>query len=77
LPEVTVYDDKGRAVGAKILRDPTGSPILEPITGLPLIVDEDFEVLLDDLIVRLSSDCPWRDGPRGSCALSIQRPPLV
>jgi hypothetical protein len=44
LPEVTVYDDKGRAVGAKILRDPTGSPILEPITGLPLIVDEDFDM---------------------------------
>jgi hypothetical protein len=24
------------------------------------------EILLDDLIVRLSSDCPWRDDPRGS-----------
>ena len=24
------------------------------------------EVLLDDLIVRLSADCPWRDDPRGS-----------
>jgi hypothetical protein len=23
--------------------------------------------LLDDLIVRQSSDCPWRDEPRGSC----------
>jgi len=23
-------------------------------------------ILLDDLIVRLSSDCPWRDDPRGS-----------
>jgi hypothetical protein len=25
------------------------------------------EILLDDLIVRLSSDCPWRDEPRGTC----------
>jgi hypothetical protein len=24
-------------------------------------------MLLDDLIVRLSADCPWRDDPRGSC----------
>jgi len=24
------------------------------------------EVLLDDLLVRLSADCPWRDDPRGS-----------
>jgi hypothetical protein len=23
------------------------------------------EVVLDDLIVRLSADCPWRDEPRG------------
>jgi hypothetical protein len=25
------------------------------------------EILLDDLLLRLSSDCPWRDEPRGSC----------
>jgi hypothetical protein len=24
------------------------------------------EILLDDLVVRLSSDCAWRDEPRGS-----------
>jgi hypothetical protein len=24
------------------------------------------EILLDDLLVRLSTDCPWRDDPRGS-----------
>ena len=24
------------------------------------------EILLDDLLVRLSADCPWRDEPRGS-----------
>jgi hypothetical protein len=29
------------------------------------------EILLDDLIVRLSSDCPWRDEPRGSCATAV------
>src|SRR5882724_7423747 len=25
------------------------------------------EILLDDLLLRLSSDCPWRDEPRGTC----------
>jgi hypothetical protein len=25
------------------------------------------EILLDDLLVRLSADCPWRDDPRGNC----------
>jgi hypothetical protein len=39
------------------------------------------EVLLDDLIVRLSSDCPWRDDPRGTACgaqfsdLPPRRPP--
>jgi hypothetical protein len=23
------------------------------------------EILLDDLVARLSADCPWRDEPRG------------
>jgi hypothetical protein len=32
-----------------------------------LAVKYGAEILLDDLIVRLSSDCPWRDEPRGSC----------
>jgi hypothetical protein len=35
---------------------------------------------LDDLLVRLSADCPWRDEPRGSCGarfadLPPRRPP--
>ena len=25
------------------------------------------EILLDDLILRLSADCPWRDEARGAC----------
>jgi hypothetical protein len=38
------------------------------------------EIVLDDLIVHLSSDCPWRDEPRGSCGarfsdLPPRRPP--
>jgi hypothetical protein len=38
------------------------------------------EILLDDLLVRLSADCPWRDEPRGSCSVRFsdlppQRPP--
>jgi len=32
-----------------------------------LAVKYGAEILLDDLIVRLSSDCPWRDEPRGNC----------
>jgi hypothetical protein len=45
-----------------------------------LAVKYGAEILLDDLIVRLSSDCPWRDEPRGSCGarfsdLPPRRPP--
>jgi hypothetical protein len=27
------------------------------------------EILLDDLLLRLSTDCPWRDDPRGTCGV--------
>jgi hypothetical protein len=45
-----------------------------------LAVKYGAEILLDDLIVRLSSDCPWRDEPRGTCGarfadLPRRRPP--
>jgi hypothetical protein len=45
-----------------------------------LAVKYGAEILLDDLIVRLSADCPWRDEPRGSCGayfcdLPLRRPP--
>jgi hypothetical protein len=45
-----------------------------------LAVKYGAEILLDDLIIRLSSDCPWRDEPRGSCGarfsdLPPRRPP--
>jgi hypothetical protein len=38
------------------------------------------EILLDDLLVRLSADCPWRDDARGPCGARFtdippQRPP--
>jgi hypothetical protein len=38
------------------------------------------EILLDDLLIQLSADCPWRDEPRGSCGarfadLPPRRPP--
>jgi hypothetical protein len=32
-----------------------------------LAVKYGAEILLDDLLVRLSADCPWRDDRRGSC----------
>jgi hypothetical protein len=31
-----------------------------------LAVEFGDEILLDDLIVRLLADCPWRNAPRGS-----------
>jgi hypothetical protein len=38
------------------------------------------EILLDDLLVRLSADCPWQDDQRGTCGarftdLPPRRPP--
>ena len=41
-----------------------------------LAVKYGAEILLDDLIVRLSADCPWRDEARGSC-VPPRRPPDV
>src|SRR5437868_7401236 len=35
------------------------------------------EILLDDLIVRLSADCPWRDEPRGSCGAITSAPEAI
>jgi hypothetical protein len=45
-----------------------------------LAVKYGAEILLDDLLVRLSADCPWRDDPRGACGarftdLPPRRPP--
>ena len=45
-----------------------------------LAVKYGAEILLDDLIVRLSGDCPWRDDPRGACGAHFadmppRRPP--
>jgi hypothetical protein len=34
-----------------------------------LAVKYGAEILLDDLLVRLASDCPWRDDPRGTCGV--------
>jgi hypothetical protein len=45
-----------------------------------LAVKYGAEILLDDWLVRLSADCPWRDDPRGTCGARFtdmppQRPP--
>jgi hypothetical protein len=45
-----------------------------------LAVKYGAEILLEDLLVRLSADCPWRDEPRGTCGARFtdmppQRPP--
>jgi hypothetical protein len=37
-----------------------------------LAVKYGAEILLDDLIVRLSADCPWRDDPRGKCGARFE-----
>jgi hypothetical protein len=42
--EVTVYDNQQREVPAKVLRDPAGRAIVDPTTGLPVIVDENFDL---------------------------------
>jgi hypothetical protein len=48
-----------------------------------LAVKYGSEILVDDLIVRLSADCPWRDEPRGGgCGarfsdLPPRRPPDI
>jgi hypothetical protein len=34
-----------------------------------LAVKYGAEILLGDLLMRLSSDCPWRDEPRGTCGV--------
>jgi hypothetical protein len=39
-----------------------------------LAVKYGAEIRLDDLIVRLSSDCPWRDELRGSCGARFSIP---
>jgi hypothetical protein len=36
------------------------------------------EILLDDLLLRLSADCPWRDDPRGTCGVRfVDLPPRL
>jgi hypothetical protein len=39
---VEVYDNSRRKVRAKMLVDAAGRQIRDPITGMPLVVDEDF-----------------------------------
>jgi hypothetical protein len=43
-PPVEVYDKDGRKVRAKMLVDPAGRYVRDPMTGMPLIVDEDFDM---------------------------------
>ena len=45
-----------------------------------LAVKSGAEILLEDLLLRLSADCPWRDEPRGTCGVRFtdmppRRPP--
>jgi hypothetical protein len=43
-PAVEVYDKAGRKVRAKMLVDAAGRYVRDPMTGAPLIVDEDFDI---------------------------------
>lgn len=43
-PPVEVYDNDGRKVRAKMLVDAAGRHVRDPMTGMPLIVDEDFDI---------------------------------
>ncbi|SRR6266849_3034178 len=41
---VEVYDKRARHVPAKMLSDASGNVVRDPITGMPLIVGEDFDM---------------------------------
>jgi hypothetical protein len=43
-PPVEVYDNSRRKVRAKMLVDAAGRQIRDPTTGMPLVVDEDFDI---------------------------------
>jgi hypothetical protein len=43
-PPVEVYDKLGRKVRGKMLVDAAGRNVHDPMTGAPLIVDEDFDI---------------------------------
>jgi hypothetical protein len=42
-----------------------------------LAVTYGAEILLDDLLLRLSADCPWRDDARGTCGAHFTDLPPV
>lgn len=41
---VEAYDNDGRKVRAKMLVDAAGTTVRDPMTGMPLIVDQDFDM---------------------------------
>lgn len=43
-PPIEVYDKANRKVRAKMLVDAAGRHVRDPMTGAPLIVDEDFDI---------------------------------
>src|ERR1043166_8389939 len=43
-PSAEVQDNLGRKVRAKILVDAAGRHVRDPMTNMPLIVDEDFDI---------------------------------
>jgi hypothetical protein len=66
---VEVYDKSGRKVRAKMLVDAAGRNVRDPVTGMPLIVDEDFDI--NDAIAfghRLAPMVQSRDDPTGKAA---------
>ena len=60
-PPVEVYDNSRRKVRAKMLVDAAGRQIRDPITGMPLVVDEDFDI--NDAIAFGRALAPMMDAP--------------
>jgi hypothetical protein len=68
-PPVEVQDKLDRKVRAKMLIDAAGRNVRDPMTGMPLIVDEDFDI--NDAIAfgrRLAPLVHSRDDPTGKAA---------
>jgi hypothetical protein len=59
-PPVEVYDKAGRKVRAKTLVDAAGRYVRDPMTGAPLIVDEDFDINHAIAFARALANIPER-----------------
>ena len=83
-PALTIPVHAGRARSADaadhVVADPDRHAAVDFLSPRAARGEVRREILLDDLIARLSADCPWRDEPRETCGarfedLPARRPP--